>query len=398
MDLLFLSKNTISSTTRTPTTTTTTTTTSSDQCITESPLLWIHGKGPGSRGSVLVILAQNGYTKEAHTIIGLSRTASLIGRDSNGGLPELWDVMGKVRNKRGITRLMAICITRGPDSPQRALSLIRDHKVDVRATDKKGRTALYHALGVNNNNCDDDDEEEENNNDDDDDDDDLTRRSVSSHHDSLLLQALTRLSISSFSSSSSSSSSGLIGFNGGSRKKRGLLKHRIAQGIRKSLAPIRSQQIQVSNTPIVDITCSTLSRRIDNKSSSSTSSSTSLSSSSSSSLSSSLYPKKEEVKVLDKKTLTKIDIEEDDDVLSHISLPSTITDSRKARLKGRAVGFADIVSMNDDSDDDNDDIGSCRSSEYRKGSIRNSGASYTSSSSFESNKGYPQTSKKKRGC
>jgi ankyrin repeat protein len=144
----------------------------SPQLEEESTLIWKQGDTFSSTGSVLVRLAQNGYTREAHQIIGLSRTASLIGRDSNGGLPELWDVMGKVRNKRGITRLMAICITRGPDSPQRALSLIRDHKVDVRATDKKGRTALYHALGVNNNNCDDDDEEEDNNNDVDDDDDD----------------------------------------------------------------------------------------------------------------------------------------------------------------------------------------------------------------------------------
>jgi ankyrin repeat protein len=146
MDLLFLSKNTNSSTTRTSSSTTTTT--SSDQCITESPLLWIHGTGPGSRGSVLVILAQNGYTKEAHTIIGLSRTASLIGRDSNGGLPELWDIMGKVKGKNGITRLMAICITRGSLSPQRARALITDHTVDVNETDSGGRTALYHALGA----------------------------------------------------------------------------------------------------------------------------------------------------------------------------------------------------------------------------------------------------------
>jgi ankyrin repeat protein len=111
-----------------------------------SPLIWIQGTGPGSRGSVLVNLAQNGYTQEAHQIISLSRIASLIGRDSNGGLPELWDVMGKVRGKGGITRLMAICATRGSLSSQRALSLIRDHNVDVRATDNQGRTALHYAL------------------------------------------------------------------------------------------------------------------------------------------------------------------------------------------------------------------------------------------------------------
>ena len=77
-----------------------------------SPLIWMHGPGPGSRGSVLAILAQNGYTREAHKIISLSHIASLIGRDSDGGLPELWDIMGKVRGKEGITRLMAVCITR----------------------------------------------------------------------------------------------------------------------------------------------------------------------------------------------------------------------------------------------------------------------------------------------
>jgi len=110
-----------------------------------SPLVWIHGPGPGSRGSVLVILAQNGYTREAHQIISLNRTASLIGRDSDGGLPELWDVMGKVRGKKCRTRLMAICAIRGSLSPQRALALIRDHNVDVRARDDEGRTALHYA-------------------------------------------------------------------------------------------------------------------------------------------------------------------------------------------------------------------------------------------------------------
>jgi ankyrin repeat protein len=115
-----------------------------------SPLIWIHGTGPGSRGSVLVNLAQNGYRREAHKIIGLSRIASLIGRDSDGGLPELWDVMGRRRNKRGITRLMAICITRGSLSPQRARALIRDHNVDVRARDDEGRTALHYTLAYKN--------------------------------------------------------------------------------------------------------------------------------------------------------------------------------------------------------------------------------------------------------
>jgi ankyrin repeat protein len=112
----------------------------------ENDLIWIHGTRPGSRGSVLVILAQNGYTQEAHKIISLSRIASLIGRDSDGGLPELWDVMGKVRGEGGVTRLMAVCITRGSLSPQRARALIRDHNVDVKATDEFGRTALHYAL------------------------------------------------------------------------------------------------------------------------------------------------------------------------------------------------------------------------------------------------------------
>jgi hypothetical protein len=114
----------------------------------ENDLIWIQGTGAANTGSVLVILAQNGYTQQAHQIISLSRIASLIGRDSDGGLPELWDIMGKVKGKDGITRLMAICITRGPNSPQRARALIRDHNVDVKATDIFGRTALHHALGA----------------------------------------------------------------------------------------------------------------------------------------------------------------------------------------------------------------------------------------------------------
>jgi ankyrin repeat protein len=124
--------------------------TSKKSLVDDNDLIWIQGTGAANTGSVLVILAQNGYTREAHTIIGLSRTASLIGRDSDGGLPELWDVMGKVRGKGGITRLMAICITCGSLSTQRALSLIRDHNVDVNETDDDGRTALHYALGARN--------------------------------------------------------------------------------------------------------------------------------------------------------------------------------------------------------------------------------------------------------
>ena len=50
--------------------------------VKEAPLIWVAGKSIASTGSVLVRLAQNGYTKEAHSIIALSRSASLVGRDS----------------------------------------------------------------------------------------------------------------------------------------------------------------------------------------------------------------------------------------------------------------------------------------------------------------------------
>ena len=113
----------------------------------ESPLIWIQGTGAASTGSILVILARNGYSKEAHTIIGLSKAASLIGRDSDGGLPELWDIMGNRRNNQ-YNRLRAICLTRGSLSPERARALIKDHNVDVRAKDFRGRTALHHAVGA----------------------------------------------------------------------------------------------------------------------------------------------------------------------------------------------------------------------------------------------------------
>ena len=116
--------------------------------IVESSLIWIQGTGAGSRGSVLVSLAQSGSTREVHQIIGLSHTASLIGRDSDGGLPELWDIMGQRKSKQGITRLMAICLTRGSLSPSRALALIRDHNVTVNVKDNLGRTALLCALGL----------------------------------------------------------------------------------------------------------------------------------------------------------------------------------------------------------------------------------------------------------
>jgi ankyrin repeat protein len=113
-----------------------------------SPLIWKQGTGAANTGSVLVILAQNGYTREANHIISLCHIASLIGRDSNGGLPELWDIMGRRKGTNGITRLMAVCISRGPDSPQRARALIRDHNVNVNETDNQGRTALHYALNA----------------------------------------------------------------------------------------------------------------------------------------------------------------------------------------------------------------------------------------------------------
>jgi hypothetical protein len=148
-DSYILSQGTITSGSTTTATTTTTTSTNSTTAVTtseESTLIWKQGTGPMTTGSVLVKLAQNGYTREAHKIIGLSHTASLVGRDSDGGLPELWDVMGKRKGTNGITRLMAMCKTRGSLSAQRASSLIRDHNVDVMEKDDGGCTALFHAL------------------------------------------------------------------------------------------------------------------------------------------------------------------------------------------------------------------------------------------------------------
>jgi ankyrin repeat protein len=115
--------------------------------VKEAPLIWVAGKSIASTGSVLVRLAQNGYTKEAHSIIALSRSASLVGRDSIGGLTELWDVMGNVKGKDGITRLMSLAINRSSFSVQRAQSLIRDHAADASTKDVNNRTALHHSLG-----------------------------------------------------------------------------------------------------------------------------------------------------------------------------------------------------------------------------------------------------------
>lgn len=114
----------------------------------ESSLIWKEGAGLTTTGSVLVKLAQIGHYREAQKIIELSHCASLVGRDSDGGFPELWDIMGQRAGIGGITRLMAVCITRGSLSPQRARSLIKDHNADVKKVDDRGRTAMHHALGV----------------------------------------------------------------------------------------------------------------------------------------------------------------------------------------------------------------------------------------------------------
>ena len=52
------------------------------------------------------------------------------------------------KGRGGITRLMAVCITRGSLSPVRARDLIRGYKAEPTEVDEKGRTALHHALGV----------------------------------------------------------------------------------------------------------------------------------------------------------------------------------------------------------------------------------------------------------
>ena len=98
--------------------------------------------------SVLVNLARCGFIQEVHQIIGASRTAAIVGRKSQGGLPDLWNIMSKKRGTGGVTRLMAVCIARGSLSPFRARALVIDHKANVRAKDDYGRTALHHSLGV----------------------------------------------------------------------------------------------------------------------------------------------------------------------------------------------------------------------------------------------------------
>lgn len=92
-----------------------------------SPFLYIpYRPGVSVGGSVLVILAQSGYTREAILCVPTCRTASLIGKDSNGGLVELWDVLGK---RKG--RLTSICRI---GNTTRVKALLRDHLV-INTTD-----------------------------------------------------------------------------------------------------------------------------------------------------------------------------------------------------------------------------------------------------------------------
>jgi hypothetical protein len=120
--------------------------TKSNKTNAESPLIWKQGDTLSSTGSALARLAHTGYTREVHSIIGLSRTASLVGRDSAGGIPEVWDVMGNLKGANGVTRLMAVAGTSGSLSTQRAKALIRDHMADVKAKDIFMRNALHYAL------------------------------------------------------------------------------------------------------------------------------------------------------------------------------------------------------------------------------------------------------------
>jgi hypothetical protein len=92
-----------------------------------SPFLYIpYRPGVSVGGSVLVILAQSGYTREAILCVPTCRTTSLIGKDSNGGLVELWDVLGK---RKG--RLTSICRI---GNTTRVKALLRDHLV-INTTD-----------------------------------------------------------------------------------------------------------------------------------------------------------------------------------------------------------------------------------------------------------------------
>ena len=113
----------------------------------ESTLIWKTGLGYTGHGSVLVNLARSGYTHESLRVIEVSRSASLVGLQNEGGLPELWNFLVHIKGRQGITRLMAVCICRGSLSIERARSLIRDHHADVNAVDDFGRTALHFALG-----------------------------------------------------------------------------------------------------------------------------------------------------------------------------------------------------------------------------------------------------------
>ena len=63
----------------------------------ESTLIWRAGLGLTGCGSVLVVVARSGYTHESRKVIELSRSASLVGRKSEGGLPELWNCLAHKR-------------------------------------------------------------------------------------------------------------------------------------------------------------------------------------------------------------------------------------------------------------------------------------------------------------
>jgi ankyrin repeat protein len=118
------------------------------------------GECPG--GSILTILAQAGYVAEAVACVPTCRTAAFVGRDSAGGLPDLWDVLAKPSDRnpydrRLETRLAAMAAT---DATARMRALLRDHNADMRAHSnealctaarfgKIGAVELLLAWGVN---------------------------------------------------------------------------------------------------------------------------------------------------------------------------------------------------------------------------------------------------------
>ena len=96
-----------------------------------APFLFLpHRPGLSVGGSVLAVLAQSGYAREAVLCVPTCRTAALVGRDAEGGLPELWGALARRAGGRAATggpgggRLAAVA--RGGNA-QRALALVRDH-------------------------------------------------------------------------------------------------------------------------------------------------------------------------------------------------------------------------------------------------------------------------------